>query len=334
MNTISRTVTFLFQAGTGNSYLHILNGTVSLIPTNLGLVPPSPDMPEPLSATIVNGVASISGVEPTPLHDANGHVPWAYLLRVVNSQKNDSWEYLVGVPDEASDISYSILPRYFVVAPGTIGSVVPGPRGEKGEKGGPGPQGLQGIQGAQGLNGNTGETGATGPQGLQGIKGNQGEPGVRGLQGIQGDKGDTGAQGVDGAQGEQGTPGVQGPQGIQGPAGKDAADSVVTTANATRSTEFTGSFNVGLNKQGLFTRMDFRIVNPAGSSVPAGTEVIVGVIPVGFRPLVRPVKLFVGDNAGNKTPRHAFIFYTNGNIGWTPVVDPGGNFTMEFSTVY
>lgn len=378
MFTISRTVLFNFTRGNGATHLDILNGTVSLIPTSMRLDPPPADTPDPLVVQLVDGVASIPNVEPSPDPKADRTVEWAYLLRVENLRKTDSWEYLVGVPDDTADISYTLLPRYFKVSPVAIGSAIPGPRGVDGPKGDRGAQGIQGIQGVQGLPGPMGErgatgltgaqgaqgdqgaTGAAGPQGLQGIKGDtgaqgltglngaQGLPGVRGIQGIAGEKGDTGlagAQGIRGVQGEQGIQGVKGDtgaqglrglQGLQGIQGVAGVGVTTSTASVAANAGWTGTFNGTVTKQGIFTHLALQIVNPAGNPVAVGTEVIVGIVPAGFRPTGRGVKLFVGDNSATtaRAPRHAFLISANGNIGWTPLVAPAGNWTMDFSTVY
>lgn len=106
-----------------------------------------------------------------------------------------------------------------------------------------------------------------------------------------------------------------------------------TSAAVVKTTAFTGTFSSNVTKQGIFTRLDLSFINPSGVSVNAGTEVVVGVVPDGFRPTVRAHKFYVGDNTGTRTPRHAIIVYTNGNIGWTPSVT-AGYWTMDGSTVY
>lgn len=366
MNTISRTVLFNFNDDP-LTHLKILDGTVSLTPTVMYPAHAPSDLPDPIVVPLVGGVASAPLMEPTPALNPDRTIEWAYLLRVENARKDYSWEYLVGVPDDTTDISYAILPRYFVVSPTAIGSVIPGPQGPVGPAGVQGPQGVQGIQGAQGLKGDMGETGATGaqgaqgtaglkgdlgpigpqgsqgaigPQGLQGIAGDPGAQGPIGLQGVQGIRGleglpgAAGIQGPRGVQGEQGIQGAKGDKGEMGTPGLDGSSLAVTTATATRGSAFTGTFSGILTKQGMFTRFELHMINPAGNSVAIGTEVIVGTIPEGFRPTGRPSKVFVGDNTGNRTPKHAYIMYTNGNIGWTPIGAIAGNWTMDFSVVY
>lgn len=166
-----------------------MNGTVEMIPTNTRRGSTPPDMPEPYSARLVNGSTSIPDVEPTPAVQGDGTVDWAYLLRVKYGRK-DSWEYLVGVPDGTTDISYNLLPRYFPVSPGNFGQVTPGPRGPEG------PQGPKGDKGDPGTRGPQGPEGTQGPEGLQGPQGLPGEPGLDGTEGVQGPAGPRGADGT------------------------------------------------------------------------------------------------------------------------------------------
>lgn len=141
-------------------------------------------MPSPYSVPLVDGVASIPGVEPTPALHEDGTIDWAYLLKVKNSRGSNSWEYLVGVPDAVEDISYTLLPRYFTVSPGNSGQATPGPRGDKGDPGERGPAGPQGdpgpagMDGAEGIQGPAGTSGGTGAEGVQGPVGPRGEDGT------------------------------------------------------------------------------------------------------------------------------------------------------------
>ncbi len=201
---------------------------------------------------------------------------------------------------------------------------IQGPQGLQGAIGPTGPQGPQGQQGLQGIKGDKGDTGATGPQGLQGIKG---DTGAQGLQGIQGPTGATGAQGL------QGVKGATGATGPQGPAGEGVT---VTTGTVTASADLLareGSIqSQTLQKQGVLTKLTLSFSNGNVTQQAANTRLIVGAIPVGFRPTTTTT-ILAADNGSGLYPRHSIILETGGNIVWVPQNNTGF-FVISFTAVY
>lgn len=111
----------------------------------------------------------------------------------------------------------------------------------------------------------------------------------------------------------------------------------VTTAVGTRSSDFNGTFAVNLTKQGIFTKIDIRFVNPNGTTAQANNEIFIGTVPEGFRPTGQPHRMYVGDNSsaasGSRSPKHAIIIGTDGRILWTPSANTG-YLTMNGVSVY
>ena len=183
------------------------------------------------------------------------------------------------------------------------------------------------------LSGVKGDKGDTGAQGIQGIAGQQGIRGVTGEQGLQGIQGERGIQGVQGLSGAQGVAGVRGLQGERGATGEGVTLTTGTvtigSALSSRSGAITSSV---LQKQGIFTRLSMTFNNGNVTQQAAGARLIIGVLPVGFRP-DKVVHTLASDNGGSNYPRHAILIDTSGNITWIPQ-SATGFFTMNFAVVF
>lgn len=110
----------------------------------------------------------------------------------------------------------------------------------------------------------------------------------------------------------------------------------VTTSTATINPTFrdtnSGILEATLQKQGIFTKLNFRCVNGPNYSQTANTPIVVGNIPTGFRP-ARQTAIKVRDNTSSMDLRHDFIVGTNGDITWIPRVN-AAYWTMQFMMVY
>lgn len=131
-------------------------------------------------------------------------------------------------------------------------------------------------------------------------------------------------------------PSLRGPSGTNGTNGKDGEGVTITTGTVTISSALNSRggriSDVVLQKQGLFNRLSMSFYNGDTTQQAAGTRLIVGTIPEGFRP-AKVVHTHASDNGSSNYPRHAVFIDPNGNIIWIPQAATG-YFTMSFSVVY
>lgn len=119
---MGRQLNFDFRRGGGGAD-EILYGTVTLEPTAMHTVGGSTVLPAPTEAPLVNGLATIPDVAPSP----DGPLPeWCYRVRV--SERNGrGWSWLVGVPAGSGPVNFKDLPRFDEVpsnaGPGFVGLV-------------------------------------------------------------------------------------------------------------------------------------------------------------------------------------------------------------------
>lgn len=123
---MARNVVFDFRKGSGAN-TEIMFGEVSMTPTMMHSVGTSAVIPAPTTADLVNGKATMPNVAPSP-DPVAGQVEWAYKVSVT-SRHGKKFEWLVGVPDDISDINFIALPRYYETKPPLFGQ---GPQGVPG----------------------------------------------------------------------------------------------------------------------------------------------------------------------------------------------------------
>lgn len=135
----------------------------------------------------------------------------------------------------------------------------------------------------------------------------------------------------------EGVKGEGGPQGLQGDKGdKGESGAVIQTGTVTISSSLSSRggrlSDVVLQKQGLFNKLSMSFYNGDTTQQAAGTRLVIGTIPVEFRPS-KVVHTFASDNGSSNYPRHSVLIDPNGNVIWIPQ-NATGYFTMNFSVVY
>lgn len=88
----------------------ILYGTVTFKPTLAHSRSTSIVLPAPTTFDLVDGEVVATNVQPTPTPVA-GQIEWAYEV-TFKDRHSKTYSFLVGVPDSASRVNFTALPRY------------------------------------------------------------------------------------------------------------------------------------------------------------------------------------------------------------------------------
>lgn len=123
---MARDLVFDLRKGGGSS-LELLYGEVEISPTNLHTLPDSAVLPAPTKRDLVAGKATFPAVTPTP-EPVGGQIAWAYHV-LIKDRNGNSWDYLVGVPDDVPPLNFNETPRYFETVPPAFGIGPTGPAG-------------------------------------------------------------------------------------------------------------------------------------------------------------------------------------------------------------